>query len=153
VVTGHDGDGRSVVWIDGDAENTKSFGGVTSTLLWATDGAPAAFLGDDDAGAWDLGTSPLPSGSRFAYITAAPGSGRRALHQTDTLDYVICVAGEITLWLDESSVTLRAGDIAVQRGTNHAWENQGAETAAFVCVLLDAEPKRGGSLSGTQQAS
>lgn len=153
VVTGHDDEGASIVWIDGEADNTKLYGGVTSTLLWATDRTPASFLGDEDAGAWDLGTSPLPSGTRFTYITAEPGSGRRSMHRTDTLDYVVCVAGEITLWLDESSVTLKVGDVAVQRGTNHAWENQGSVTAAIVCVVLDGAPKRTGSLSGTEQAS
>ena len=47
--------------------------------------------------------------------------------------------GEITLVLDDSEVTLRAGDIVVQRGTDHAWANRGDVTARVVFVLVDAE--------------
>jgi hypothetical protein len=49
-------------------------------------------------------------------------------------------------------VTLRAGDILVQCGTNHAWVNRGDQPARLVFVLLDAVPKREGSLDATGQA-
>jgi hypothetical protein len=37
-------------------------------------------------------------------------------------------------------VTLRAGDVLVQRGTNHAWANRGSETARVAFVLIDGKP-------------
>jgi hypothetical protein len=37
-------------------------------------------------------------------------------------------------------VTLRAGDILVQRGTNHAWANRSDRWARVAFVLIDAEP-------------
>jgi len=55
------------------------------------------------------------------------------------VDYGIVLEGEITLVLDESEVTLRAGDIVVQRGTDHAWANRGSTTARVVFVLVDGE--------------
>ena len=47
--------------------------------------------------------------------------------------------GEITLVLDDSEVTLRAGDIVVQRGTDHAWANRGDSMARVAFVLVDGE--------------
>jgi hypothetical protein len=42
--------------------------------------------------------------------------------------------------MDATSVKLRAGDIMVQRGTNHAWINRGNEPAWLAIVLLEAKP-------------
>ena len=42
--------------------------------------------------------------------------------------------------VDASSVKLKAGDIMIQRGTNHAWSNRTNETAVVAFVLIDAEP-------------
>jgi quercetin dioxygenase-like cupin family protein len=67
---------------------------------------------------------------------------------------MIVVAGEMTLYLDDGVRTvLKAGDVCVQRGTNHAWANHGTEIARLVGVLLDGKPKRTDSLHGAQQAS
>jgi hypothetical protein len=32
---------------------------------------------------------------------------------------------------------LRAGDVAVQRGTNHRWENRTGQTARMAFILID----------------
>ncbi len=42
--------------------------------------------------------------------------------------------------MDEGEALLKAGDILVQRGTNHAWSNRTAEPAIVAFVLIDAEP-------------
>jgi uncharacterized cupin superfamily protein len=55
------------------------------------------------------------------------------------VDYGIVLAGEITLILDDSEVTLTAGDVVVQRGTDHAWANRGDVPARVVFVLVDGE--------------
>jgi hypothetical protein len=68
----------------------------------------------------------------------APG-----MHRTDTLDYDIVLDGEIWLELDdEATVHLRQGDIAVQRGTRHAWRNRGDRTATMCFVLIGAADER-----------
>ena len=52
------------------------------------------------------------------------GGKRTAMHRTRTLDYVVVIEGELVLILDDSEVTLKPGDVVVQRGTDHAWENR-----------------------------
>jgi len=39
-----------------------------------------------------------------------------------------------------SRIILNAGDVMVQRGTNHGWFNRGTETARVAFVLVDAQP-------------
>jgi uncharacterized cupin superfamily protein len=50
------------------------------------------------------------------------------------------MAGEIDMDMDDSTVKLKAGDVMVQRGTNHAWVNRGQSTARVAFVLIDAKP-------------
>ena len=52
------------------------------------------------------------------------------VHRTASIDYGIVLEGQITLILDDSEVTLCAGDVVVQRGTDHAWANRGTEARA-----------------------
>lgn len=37
---------------------------------------------------------------------------------------------------DDKRVTLKAGDIFVQRGTIHGWHNEGTEWVRMYCVML-----------------
>ena len=60
------------------------------------------------------------------------------MHQTDTLDYIIIISGEIYLIVDEEETLLQAGDIVIQRGTNHAWSNRSNSPCIQLTVLLDA---------------
>jgi quercetin dioxygenase-like cupin family protein len=117
-----------------------------------TGGAPAALGQSDDLRDRISGTAPPAGGSRIGVLDIAPGNSKHPPHRTDTVDYVICLFGEVDLDLDDSRVTLRAGDILVQCGTNHAWVNRGDQPARLVFVLLDAVPKREGSLGATGQA-
>jgi quercetin dioxygenase-like cupin family protein len=67
-------------------------------------------------------------------------SGRHPLmHRTETIDYAIVLAGEITMLLDDTEVVLRAGDILVQCGTNHAWSNRSDAPATVAFVLIDGQ--------------
>ena len=153
VLTGHDAAGRAVVWRDGAATNHKYPGEkVSSTLIWVTDQAPTAFLADEDAGERIVGTAPPPGGTRFCIMEFEPGNEVHGMHRTDTTDYVICLAGEIDMDLDEGTVTLRSGDVMVQRGTNHVWVNRSSATARLAVVLIDGQPKRPGSIGGAANA-
>jgi naringenin degradation protein FdeH len=142
IITGHEGDVAKVL-IDAPASNAKfPSPGTVSTLIWCTDGAPATIpvgTAIDDMGARILGTAPPAKGTRFAVIDFSPGN-KPHMHRTETVDYVICLEGEIDMDMDESTVTMRAGDIMVQRGTNHAWANRGTSRARVAFVLIDAEP-------------
>ncbi|MFI7583466.1 cupin domain-containing protein [Kocuria sp. M1N1S27] len=57
-------------------------------------------------------------------------------HNTSTIDYDIVVDGEIWLELDEETVHLVDGDVAIQHGTRHAWRNKGDRPATMAFVLI-----------------
>ncbi len=65
------------------------------------------------------------------------GSRHPMMHRTETIDYAIVLEGEITMLLDDSEVVLRAGDVLVQVGTNHAWVNRSKAPAKIAFVLID----------------
>ena len=153
IVTGHNAAGKAVVVMDGPATNVKRPDEkVSSTLIWVTDQAPSDLLVTDDAGARKLGTAPPAGGTRFAVLDLLPGNTFHGQHRTDTVDYVICMLGEIDMALDDETVHMKAGDIMIQRGTNHAWINRGSAPARVAFVLIDAVPKREGSIQAEQQA-
>lgn len=143
IVTGHDGDNVAKVITDGLATNTKGAGtGAVSTLIWSTGATPAnieAGEGFEDMGARIVGTQPPPNGSRFAVIEFPPGDPT-AMHRTESIDYVICLSGKIDMDMDASTVTMEAGDVMVQRGTNHAWVNRYDAPARVAFILIDAIP-------------
>jgi quercetin dioxygenase-like cupin family protein len=143
LVTGHDAHSVAKILMDAAATNWKSSSpGTVSTLIWSTDATPADIAAGEaieDGGARILGTAPPANGTRFTVIDFPPGNTGR-MHRTETIDYVIVVAGEIDMDLDDSTVHLRAGDVMVQRGTNHAWVNRGSAPARLAFVLIDAKP-------------
>jgi quercetin dioxygenase-like cupin family protein len=143
VVTCHDANDVAKVAIDGPATNKKSPRLNTySTLIWSTDSMPCDMpVGEDfeDMGARILGTAPPVNGTRFTVNDIPPGN-EAIMHRTETIDYVIVLSGEIEMDMDDSSVKLKAGDVMVQRGTNHAWANRGTEMARVAFVLIDAKP-------------
>jgi quercetin dioxygenase-like cupin family protein len=153
IVTTHDADGKPMILIDGDATNHKfPSDKISSTMMWSTDATPTGIAANEDEGARILGSAPPPNGSRFTMMEFLPGNAGH-LHRTDTVDYVICVAGEIDMFLDDRQfVTLRAGDVLIQRGTNHSWVNRSEQPCRLAVVLLDALPKREGSIAGLVSA-
>jgi len=144
IVTGQRGE-HAVVWKDGAAANQASrVPGLVSTLVWSTDATPADYLHDEDMGARQLGIQPPVGGSRFSVLDIAPGNAPY-MHCTDSIDYVICVAGEIEMDLDGGeTVKMSAGDVMVQRGTRHSWVNRSGKPCRLAVVLIDGQPKRGG---------
>jgi len=62
------------------------------------------------------------------------------MHTTDTLDYGICLEGELWLELgDGKEVRLTPGTCVVQQGTRHAWYNRGDVPALMCFVGIGAE--------------
>jgi quercetin dioxygenase-like cupin family protein len=143
VVTGHDDKGAAKVLTDGPATNAKfPSQGVASTLIWCSDQMPADIAAGEqieDMATRLLGAPPPENGSRFVVIEFAPNTPG-VMHRTETLDYVIVLSGEIAMDTDQGSVALRAGEVMVQRGTNHAWSNRSNAPARVAFVLLDAKP-------------
>jgi hypothetical protein len=169
VVTGHDAAGRSIFVIDGPTPHvfSRSKGSAIVHELWETTRTPADNRGSADAITHGHRLPPPQSGSVFRVIEYPPDSERLAaiarehalpddsgratatdrnnprhpgFHRTATIDYAIVLAGEIYAMMDEGEVLLKAGDVLIQRGTNHAWSNRTAEPALVAFVLIDAEP-------------
>jgi quercetin dioxygenase-like cupin family protein len=61
------------------------------------------------------------------------------MHKTETIDYIILLKGDVTLILDQEEVDIKPFDVVVQRGTNHAWVNNGSDPALLIAVLIDSE--------------
>ncbi|MGW4966045.1 cupin domain-containing protein [Nonomuraea sp. NPDC004186] len=62
------------------------------------------------------------------------------MHTTDTLDYGICLEGELWLELDSGDeVRLTPGACVVQQGTRHAWHNRAETPALMAFVGIGAE--------------
>jgi hypothetical protein len=78
-------------------------------------------------------------GAAAASSHAASGSRHAFMHRTETIDYGIVLEGELTLILDEGETVVRAGDIVIQRGTNHGWANRSGRNCRIVFVLIDGE--------------
>jgi mannose-6-phosphate isomerase-like protein (cupin superfamily) len=170
VVTGHDAAGRSVLIMDGPAPHIYSRGPGSAVVseLWETRSAPASNAGNAETTDHQFRLAPPRNGTVFRIIQYPPdserlaalererasaddGSGHAAafdrasprhpgFHKTDSVDYAIVLSGEIHALLDAGEVLLKAGDVLIQRGTNHAWSNRSNEPVFLAFVLIDAEP-------------
>ena len=172
VVTGHDENGKAVVIMDGPAENivTSEHRPGGRTNIWRTTSMPACYGGDKDEAAADVKFTlePLPGGTNFRISEYPPekagdsavdskkafaevgaahkiidGARHPFMHSTDTVDYAIVLEGEITMLMDEEDVVLQAGDVIIQRGTNHAWANRSDKLARMAFILIDGVDENG----------
>lgn len=165
VVTGHDPTGKAVVVADGPSEDVLIIDAARVAIadIWKLSSVPTridAWEKRDPSAPMAIGPvvgglnfrvlqfDPLPAnavidaetvfadmGSADAYV----GHARHpAMHRTDTVDFGIVISGSVTLLLDEDDVALSAGDIVIQRGTNHAWENRGDEPCLMAVMVVDA---------------
>jgi hypothetical protein len=61
------------------------------------------------------------------------------MHLTETIDYAILLQGELYAIMDEGETLMRAGDVLIQRGTNHAWANRSDSIARVAFILIDGK--------------
>jgi quercetin dioxygenase-like cupin family protein len=148
IITGHDQSGAAVIAADEHVEGKAlaedaARAGASFFHLWATHEMPVDLTDEAMLHQREASTSTVVgsgSGSVLRVGVLAPGS-RSPMHRTESLDYGICLEGECVMELDSGeAVTVRAGDVVVQRGTNHVWHNRADVPCRFVWVLLDAQP-------------
>ena len=168
VVTGHDEEGKSIVVLDGPPAQSigEDVGGLFE--LWNTDGNLINTKDRIDRADDEILLSPPKNGSKFRYFQINPTpegvpmdilqnmaadafekigashhridtSKHPAMHKTDTIDYIILLEGDVTLILDKEEVDIKPHDVVVQRGTNHAWVNNGNNPALLIAVLIDSD--------------
>ena len=167
IITGHNDEGKSVVSIEGPPARSlgEEVGGLYE--IWNTDGKGFDTKSLEDRADIDVVLSPSKGGTKIRYFQINPipegvppevieastaaafekmgashhrvdTSRNAAMHETDTIDYIILLKGDVTLILDEEEIKINPHDIVVQRGTNHAWVNNGTEPALLIAVLIDS---------------
>ncbi|WP_411812149.1 cupin domain-containing protein [Chryseobacterium scophthalmum] len=148
IVTGIE-NGRSTIIEDQQVENVvEHLPGLIISDIWNTQKMPASL--DLETQIPNTGFPHTPkNGTYFRYVSIPPdkdlgvefkaGEPHPMMHQTQTLDYIIILSGELYLIMEERETLLKAGDIVIQRGTNHAWSNRSDEACIQLAVLIDAE--------------
>jgi quercetin dioxygenase-like cupin family protein len=139
VVTGHDTKGQAIVEVDEIATNVISNRpGASSCVVWSTKGFPVDNDGFQDPTGASFKTT-VEGGTVFRVIRYEPGVTPRN-HRTDSIDYAVVISGGIDMELDDGVVvSLKAGDVLVQRGTIHNWVNRGSEACIIAFVLISAK--------------
>lgn len=146
VVTGHDEAGNSIILSDGAPPQnhpmTRENIGAEFTEMWSTPKTVPTLTSSPSA---EPNARPFtimpPTGHLVRQITLYPasmGGEKTVMHRTKTLDYAVVIEGEVVLHLTDSSVTLHPGDVAVQNGTDHAWENQSETPTRMMFFHIDA---------------
>jgi hypothetical protein len=167
IVTGNDAKGRSRIVEDAPASSVRSVSGrpgYRAVNVWRTTECPAR-IDAKDATPEHQGILPPKGGTLLRIIDFPPEPPDRealkqmldatfggiyqdaahdkrpgvhpGMHCTQTVDYAIVLEGEIYAVMDEGETLMRAGDVLIQRGTNHAWANRSGRTARIAFVLID----------------
>jgi len=145
LITTHDSSGRSILHTADSGGPRKSVYHdlATYNLIHTSTSFPTDFTDDADVALVNT-LNPqslvMPSGSicRFVDIASKINS---PMHRTQSLDYGIVIEGEIELELDGGEKRImKRGDVCVQRGTMHAWNNKGDEWCRLCFVLTGANP-------------
>ncbi len=170
IITGHNQHGKSIITLDGPPARSigEDVGGLFE--VWNTDGSDIISTDEIDRADEDILLSPPSGGTKFRYFQINPlpkgvpdammqeiaadafekiGAAHHrvdtkkhpAMHKTETIDYIILLQGDVTLILDEEEIDLKPFDVVVQRGTNHAWVNNGDKPALLIAILIDSNIK------------
>jgi mannose-6-phosphate isomerase-like protein (cupin superfamily) len=168
IVTATDQDGKSYFHSDGTADNYKEMSGMDGlylTDLWETNGSRADTRGTEDAVSRPVRLEPPDGGTILRVVEFPPDKNWRGkrdvsrafssigadhasvaghsdpmMHITGTVDYIIVLEGEIYAVMDKGETLLKPGDVLVQRGTNHSWNNRSDHPCVIVAVLVSAHP-------------
>lgn len=145
----------------------KSLPGFARTVLWSTN-APALYPAGEDPAPSVTNLHPNLGETRCLLLTVPPETAMSGenfdpqafiaeglehcggifdrmepnhpgMHQTDSVDYVMVVDGEIWLELDDGHMTrLQKNDLVIQNGTRHAWHNKSSTSATILAILIGA---------------
>jgi quercetin dioxygenase-like cupin family protein len=138
IVTGHDSSGRSVVLSDGPNPKTLDIGTGMFHELWTTEAVPAPIPAEEPDPTDRPVRVPPPRGGVLARVTVVAPGAVVPVHRTETLDVGVVLEGETVMVLDDGSETLMsAGDVVIQRGTAHGWENRADQPVRMLFVQID----------------
>ena len=169
IITGHDENGTAVIVADDVCPHVDSILGLdnfATTELWTT-AVPADNAASGDPVELPHRIAPPENGAVFRIVEFPPdktfrdalrpdqvltegggkSGGSQLLHRTRSVDFAIVVCGDIWCVMDGGEVLMHPGDVMIQRGTNHDWQNRTQEPARVAFVLIGAQPLKG--LSGS----
>lgn len=166
IVTANTAEGRSFVQEDGVSpalQTVEGRPGFRNNNIWRTTDSPTPIDAPDTI-LDHSGVMPPEKGTVLRVIDFPPRPGdpeerrRQAsasldtlfkdavheaghrspgMHVTRSIDYAIVLNGSITAIMDEGETDLHAGDILIQRGTNHGWENRTDAMTRVAFILID----------------
>ena len=164
VVTGHDAKGKAIVLFDSSVASKARPGGGGVTNLWGTTEFPVDVSVSSDRTQSINAVPPPANGTIFRIVEFAPESAHPApvdhdkmlqgmgidpatqgyqrhahTHRTRSIDYALVLEGEIDMLLDDTEVRVKAGDVVVQQGTNHAWVNNSGKPCRIAFILIDSK--------------
>ena len=157
-ITTHDKDGKAVFSssLPGMAPSREVMGGdMQFALMYTNPSFPVDMSKEKDISVYtDYLTTPPAitiQGGSVCRVCDYPPGYLTPMHRTQSLDFGVVLEGEIELVLDSGETRLlKRGDVAVQRGTNHAWRNvtpdetidgkKVAKWARMFYVLQSAKP-------------
>lgn len=169
VITQNDVNGKSFILEDSLVSNVKVVAerpGYRVSNIWRTTESPASISAPDSVHE-HVGVLPPKNGNVIRVIDYPPepqdadelkrqqdatfrslypdaghdlkSNEHPGMHITKTVDYAVVLSGEMTAILENEETILKAGDILIQRGTNHAWANRSGHAARILFVLLDGK--------------
>ena len=168
-VVGPNHEGKSYVIQDQASNVMNAPGHFHRADLWCTAEMPVDNTIDEDRSLASKTREPVSMGTVFRALEILPDNTDRvehrkvveklhvtvstkhmpaeedyarhpSMHRTDTVDYLVCVIGEVWLMTDTDEVLMRPGDCVVIRGSNHAWSNRADQPCLLIGAMIDAKP-------------
>lgn len=146
-ITTHDDSGKAIFSNTLSENNSfRDIPGAGFALGYTTKGFPVDLNGDQDINAYKqfLESPPgivISNGTVLRFVDMAPGH-LSPMHRTVSLDYGVIIEGDVELVLDSGETRqMTRGDVAIQRGTMHAWKNlSDTRWARMMFVLQHSKP-------------
>lgn len=147
-ITTHDPTTKKAIFSNKIPEETvqNNIPGAVFRLGYITKGFPVDLNADTDIATYEgfLNNPPglvTSGGTVLRFVDVAPGA-LSPMHRTVSLDYGVVLEGEMELVLDSGETRkMKRGDVAIQRGTMHAWRNLCTDSwARMMYVLQESKP-------------
>ena len=164
IVTGLDENGKSTFVSDGDSQVRVATPGFTVMELWQFDSIPGDILAPNTLGTDPVIDPPahglvvrvasFPPDAEFdaaAYAEsldsfhgsdshdgAEEGQAGGLWHETDTVDVVTLLSGELYAVTETSETLMKPGDTVVNRGIKHIWSNKTDKPAVVLATMVAA---------------
>lgn len=147
-ITAHNDEGKAIFSnaLNEESEMKPNDDGIAFALSYTTKGFPVNMDNDEDIKVYEKFKNNPPGlvvsgGTVLRHVDIPPDTGCK-MHRTVSLDYGAVIEGEVELLLDSGeSRIMKRGDVAIQRGTMHAWINRSkTDWVRMLFVLQESKP-------------